>query len=225
MESSARQPKLLDRVRQAVRVRHYSRRTEDAYVHWIKVYIVFHGKVHPASLGAAHVSAFVSWLAEHRRVSASTQNQALSAVLFLYRHVLAIELDPIPPVVRARTSERLPVVLSRSEVASLLEQLSGALRLIVTLLYGAGLRLGRVVLPYAIERKSPGAATDWRWQFVFPAGRVCRDSRFGTPSRYHVHESVVQKAVARAARATGVTKRVGPHTLRHCFATHLLEAG
>jgi site-specific recombinase XerD len=98
MESSAHQPKLLDRVRQAVRVRHYSRRTEDAYVHWIKTYIVFHGKVHPTSLGAAHVSAFVSWLAEHRRVSASTQNQALSAVLFLYRHVLAIELETIPPV-------------------------------------------------------------------------------------------------------------------------------
>ena len=141
MESSARQPKLLDRVRQAVRVRHYSRRTEVAYVHWIKTYIVFHGKVHPASLGAAHVSAFVSWLAEHRRVSASTQNQALSAVLFLYRHVLAIELDTIPPVARARTPERLPVVLSRSEVASLFGQLSGPLRLIVTLLYGAGLRL------------------------------------------------------------------------------------
>lgn len=293
MESSGRGPrgpngpgpKLLDRVRQAVRVRHYSRRTEHAYVHWIKAYIVFHRKVHPASLGAVEVSAFLTWLAEYRGVSASTQNQALSAVLFLYRHVLAIELEAIPAIVRARMPERLPVVLSRDEVTSLFGRLSGTIYLVGMLLYGAGLRLeeclelrvkdldfdreqiavrqgkgrkdrmtmlpgsvkeslrvhlaevrrihdadrahgfGRVVLPYAIERKSPGAATDWRWQFVFPAARICRDPRFGPPSRYHLHESVVQKAVAEAARGAGLTKRVGPHTLRHCFATHLLEAG
>ncbi len=254
-------------------------------MHWIRAYIVFHGKRHPASLGAAEVSAFVSWLAEARRVSASTQNQALSAVLFLYRHVLGIELDGLPQIVRARTPERLPVVLSREEVSSLLRQLTGTMHLIVTLLYGAGLRLeeclalrvkdidfereqivvrqgkgqkdrvtvlpaiakdalrvhldgvrrihasdtasgyGRVALPDAIERKYPSAATDWRWQFVFPAARICRDPRFGPPSRYHLHESAVQKSVAQAARAAGIAKRVGPHTLRHCFATHLLEAG
>jgi integron integrase len=226
MEPAVRQPKLLDRVRSAIRTRHYSRRTEDAYAHWIRAYIVFHGKRHPESLGAGEVSAFVSWLAEARRVSASTQNQALSAVLFLYRHVLGIELHGLPQIVRARTPERLPVVLSREEVMRLLGQLSGTMHLVVTLLYGAGLRLeeclelrikdidferqqvivrsgkgqkdrvtvlpaaataalrvhldgvrrvhegdlakglGRVVLPFAVARKSPSATTDWRWQFV-----------------------------------------------------------
>lgn len=260
-------PKLLDRVRDAVRTRHYSRRTEEAYVGWIRRYIVFHRKTHPAQMGASEVARFLTWLAVDRQVSASTQNQALSALLFLYKHVLTVEIGAVPPVVRARTPERLPVVLSRDEVGAVLKALTGTERLVVILLYGAGLRLeeclelrvkdldfdrqqitvrqgkgrkdrvtmlpaaarvpltehlagvrrlhegdlgsgfGRVVLPFAVNRKYPNAAVEWRWQFVFPAGRICRDSRFGLPSRYHLHETVVQKAVAGAARAAGLVKR------------------
>ena len=277
--------KLLDRVRHAIRTRHYSRRTEQAYVDWIRRYIAFHRMTHPAQMGASHVSQFLTWLAVDRRVSASTQNQALSALLFLYTHVLAIEIAAIPPVVRARTPEQLPVVLSREEIGAILKQLTGTQRLIVMVLYGSGVRLeeclalrvkdldfdrhqiivrqgkgqkdratmlpaaareglighladvrqlhqrdlargfGRVVLPFALERKFPNAGIDWRWQFVFPAGRICRAPRFGPPSRYHLHESVVQKALAEAARLAGITKRVGPHTMRHSFATSLLEDG
>ena len=278
-------PKLLARVRDALRTRHYSRRTEEAYVGWIRRYIVFHRKTHPSQMGAAEISQFLTWLAVDRRVSASTQNQALSALLFLYKQVLVIELAAVPPVVRARTPDRLPVVLSRDEIGAILKQLTGTERLFVMLLYGTGLRLeegldlrvkdldfdrhqiivrqgkgrkdrvtmlpaathealrehlsdvrrlheadvargfGRAVLPFALDRKFSRAPTEWRWQFVFPATRMCRDPRYGPPSRYHLHESVVQKALAEATRAAGITKRVGPHTMRHSFATHLLEDG
>jgi len=265
----------MDQVRHAIRLRHYSRRTEEAYVHWIRRYIVFHRKTHPSRMGVTDISRFLTCLAVDHQVSASTQNQALSALLFLYRHVLAMSIGDIPPVVRARTPERLPVVLSRDEVGALLTPLTGTERLVVMLLYGAGLRLeecldlrvkdldfdrqqivvrqgkgrkdrvtmlpaaarealtahlarvrrmhdgdlarglGRVVLPFALARKYPTAATEWRWQFIFPATRICRDPRWGAPSRYRLHESVIQKAVAGAARQAGLTKRVGPHTLRH----------
>jgi integron integrase len=134
-------PKLLDRVRQACRVRHFSRRTEEAYAGWIRRFILFHRKRHPDDMGSVEVSTFLSWLAVDRHVSASTQNQALSAVLFLYREVLGRDLGTLPSIARARTPERLPVVLSRDEVSAVVAQSSGVLRIIVLLLYGAGLRL------------------------------------------------------------------------------------
>ncbi len=263
-------PKLLDLVRQAIRARHYSRRTERAYVVWIRRYIVYHGKEHPARLGAGHIGQFLGWLAVRRGVSASTQNQALSALLFLYREVLRLDPGPLAPAPRARVPHRVPVVLSAGDVRSVMAHLTGVPWLAVALLYGAGLRLreclelrvkdvdferreivvrrgkgqkdrrtmlpeiagerlrahlevvrrqherdvaagfGRVVLPEALDRKYPRAAAEWTWQFVFPAGRICRDPRWGPPTRFHVHESVVQRAVA--VRRSGVAKRVSCHT-------------
>ena len=280
----AEQPRLLDRVRAAIRARHYSRRTEEAYAHWIRRYILFHGKRHPTDLGAAHVTAFLTSLAIERRVAASTQNQAFSALAFLYRDVLRQDLGVIEHAPRAKSPVRVPVVLSVDEVRRVLGQMNGTSWLVASLLYGAGLRLqeclelrvkdldfdrreitvrrgkgqkdrrvmlpdrlrdvlrqhldavremhqadlaaglGRVVLPGALERKLPHAPTEWRWQFVFPATRICRDPRFGPPSRYHLHESVIQRAVTDAARRAGLPKRVTCHTFRHSFATHLLEA-
>jgi integron integrase len=281
----AKQPKLLDRVRLAIRTRHYSRRTEDAYVHWIRRFIVFHGRRHPSELGASEIGAFLAWLAAEQHVAASTQNQALSGVLFLYPEVLGQDVGPVEVQPRARVPVKVPVVLTPSEVRRVLDQLAGVPRIVAALLYGAGLWLqeclelrvkdldferaeitvrrgkgqkdrrvmlpdtlravlrahlevverthrrdlaagfGHVVLPGALDRKYPNACTDWAGQFVFPAGRVCRGERFGPPSRYHLHESAVQRAVTEAARQAGLTKRVSCHTFRHSFATHLLESG
>jgi integron integrase len=283
--SAGRAPKLLDRVRHVIRAKHYSRRTESAYVDWIRRYILFHKKRHPSEMGAPEITSFLTWLASNRRVSASTQNQALSAVLFLYRDVLQLKIGAIEHLPRARMPVRVPVVLNQDEIGRIMKQLDGSLWLIVALLYGGGLRLqeclelrikdldlerrqivirrgkgqkdrptvlptaviaslsrhleavkrqhladlargfGRVVLPFALDRKYPNAAAEWGWQFVFPASRICRDPQWGPPTRFHLHESVVQRAVAQAARQAGITKRVGPHTFRHSFATHLLEDG
>ena len=278
-------PKLLDRVRHTIRMRHYSRRTESTYVHWIRRFIVFHHKQHPNTMGAPEITAFLSWLATSQHVSASTQNQALSALLFLYKQVLQVGIGPIEPAARGKMPHRIPVVLSPAEVSQVIGQLTGVMWLIVALLYGSGLRLqeclelrvkdldferheilvrrgkgqkdrrtmlpggieqrlhghlqevkrqheqdlakgfGRVVLPFALDRKYQNAATAWGWQFVFPAARICRDPRWGPPSRFHLHESVVQRAVAAAARKVGLTKQVGCHTFRHSFATELLLSG
>jgi integron integrase len=284
MSSGSGEPKLMARVRAAIRARHYSRRTEEAYVRWIRRYIAFHRFRHPQDLGAADIAAFLTWLAVERRVAGSTQNQALSAVFLLYRRVLQVEVaDVVVP--HASVPQRVPVVLSVDEVRRVLKELSGVPLMVASILYGAGLRLheclelrakdidfergeivvrrgkgdkdrrvmlperlvpvlqghlaaverrhqadraagfGRVVLPGALERKLPGAPFEWRWQFVFPAARLCRDPRFGPPTRFHLHESAVQRAVTAAGRRAGFTKRVTCHTFRHSFATHLLEAG
>ena len=278
-------PRLLDRVRAALRTRHCSLRTEKAYVGWIRRYIIFHGKRHPAEMGAAEITRFLSDLAIQRNVAASTQNQALSALLFLYREVLEQELPWMDDIVRAKSRERIPVVLTREEVQAVLDALDGPTRLAALLLYGAGLRLlealrlrvkdvdfarnqitvrsgkggkdrvtmlpeqavqplqehlgrvrtlhlrdlaaghGEVSLPNALARKYARAGRDWAWQFVFPSKNLSADPDSGVIRRHHVFPDTLGRAVKAAAKAARIVKPVSCHTLRHSFATHLLESG
>jgi integron integrase len=278
-------PKLLDQVRHVLRAKHYSIRTEEAYTHWVRRFILFHHKRHPNTMNSPEIEAFLTSLAVDEQVSASTQNQALSALLFLYREVLRQELTGPIDAVRAKKPTRLPTVLSRSEMNRLLARLAEPYQLMAQLMYGCGLRLmetvrlrvqdidfeqhqiivrqgkghkdrdtllpdrliaplqrqlryakalhdndlergyGQVYLPFALERKYPNANRQWAWQYVFPSHKLSRDPRTNQIRRHHVDETGVQKAVSAAARAAGINKQVGCHTLRHSFATHLLEAG
>ncbi len=268
-----------------MRVRHYSVRTENTYCDWIERFIRFHGKRHPNELREREVGAFLTYLAREGNVAASTQNQALSALLFLYREVLEQELGLLEGVERAKKPSRLPVVLTKREVSALVARMNGTTKLMAGLLYGSGLRLmecvrlrvkdidfgyaqitvrdgkgakdrvtmlpvsmaaalerhlqrvklqheqdvedgfGDVYLPNALERKYRGASREWQWQWVFPSSRISVDPRSENQRRHHVDESLLQQAVKKAVRAVGITKAASCHTLRHSFATHLLETG
>ena len=276
---------LLSKAQRILRRKHYSYRTEQSYLGWIRRFILFHGKRHPVHLGRTEIEAFLSHLALQQKVAASTQNQAFNAILFLYRTVLEAPIDFPIQAVRARRPKRVPTVLSREEVQQVLTCLTGSQALMTKLLYGSGLRAselvrlrvkdldfalkqlvvrdgkggkdrttmlpdslvdplranlqrvkrihehdlqkgyGSVHLPYALERKCPGADREWIWQYIFPSQVLSADPRSGVIRRHHLDPSTLQKAVRQAAKLAGIEKRVTCHTFRHSFATHLLEAG
>ncbi|MFA4916980.1 MAG: integron integrase [Syntrophales bacterium] len=278
-------PKLLDLLREALRSRHYSRRTETAYCYWVKRYIFFHHVRHPSEMAEPEINSFLTYLAVKEHVSASTQNQALSALLFLYRYVLDREIGDLGEVIRARKPKRLPVVMTREEVKAVISYLKDDKKLMVSLMYGTGLRLmeclrlrvqdidfgrneitirdgkgekdrrtmlpesvkkplqehllkvkaihvkdlsagwGRVLMPNALDRKYPNAPTDWIWQWVFPQEKRWHNSKTGQEGRHHIDQSLLQKSFKQAVAKAGMTKRATCHTLRHSFATHLLEDG
>jgi integron integrase len=278
-------PKLLEEVRNLIRLKHYSIRTEEAYVYWIKRFVLFHGKKHPAEMGAKEIGSFLSSLAVQGNVAASTQNQALCAIVFLYKKVLNREPGDFSNLVYAKKPTTLPTVLTKNEVKAVLNELPDIYGIIGNLLYGAGLRLMeclrlrvkdlefennqivirdakgqkdrvtilpgiikkqledqvrkvklihtkdlnegnvQVYLPFALNRKYPNAIKELCWQYVFPASKISNDPRSGLRIRHHIDETIIQKTVKNAIKKAGINKLAGCHTLRHSFATHLLEDG
>ena len=277
--------KLLERTRRILRRKHYAYRTEQRYLAWIRRFILFHSKRHPVHMGQAEIETFLTHLAIKEKVAASTQNQALNALLFLYRQVLNSPIDFPLSSVRARRPKRMPTVLSKKEIQRLLPCVEGMYNVMAKLLYGSGLRVsecvrlrvkdvdfdqrhlavrdgkghkdritllpesvipglkdhlqrthlihkrdlrqgyGSVHLPYALTRKYPEAPHQWLWQFIFPSPKLSTDPRSGLTRRHHISASALQKAVRQAAKLANIEKRVTCHTLRHSFATHLLENG
>lgn len=284
-DTAPARPRLLDHVRERIRVKHYSYATEKTYTHWIRAFIHFHHMRHPRDMGAAEIEAYLSHLATERDVVAGTQNQAMHAILFLYKEVLGIDLPWLDGITRAKPSKRLPTVLTQAETQSLLRHTSGLPGLVVRLLYGTGMRLmeglrlrvkdidfehrqitiragkgdkdrvtmlpdslvaplrerlterrkmhdidlargmADVELPHALDRKYRNAGKEFGWQYIFAAADYSADPRTGVIRRHHIHEKTIQRHVKEAARRAGIMKPTHPHTLRHSFATHLLEAG
>lgn len=283
--AAAPQRRLLDQLREQLRYLHYSLRTEEAYVHWVRAFVRWSGLRHPRQMGAAEVQAFLAWLATERHVSVSTHRQALAALLFLYQKVFGLQLPWMQQIDRPQRKPRLPVVLSVAEVRAVLTLLDGTHAVLGRLLYGTGMRItealqlrakdvdferalivvrdgkagkdrvvmlpaslapalkaqlrrahglwsadaragrGGVQMPDALERKYPRAGSSWGWFWVFPQATLSVDPRSGAERRHHLYDQTFQRDFKRAVQSAGIVRPATPHTLRHAFATHLLQAG